>query len=128
VARPIVGKQRLDRVVWQTLYISSETGVEVVYVVINKVGQVLLSLAQRRKVDSCHVEAEEEVLTKPAFADHHLQILIGSSDNSHVHRNIAVSSQALNLFALDHTQDLRLAVGAHISDLVEKYGTAIRLL
>jgi hypothetical protein len=57
-----------------------------------------------------------------------LQILVGRGDHPHVHPDGAVRADRANLAILQHPQQLHLQRRAHLPDLVEEDGAAVRQL
>jgi len=87
-----------------------------------------LRFAQRRHLDRDDVEPVVEVLAEMPGLDHRRQVAIGRRDQPHVDPQRSRAAQALELVLLQDAQDLRLRARAHVADLVEEQGAAVRLL
>jgi hypothetical protein len=81
-------------------------------------GDVLASIADGRDPDLDRVEAEEEVLSKPARLDLLVQVGVGGGDDPHVRAPGLGRSHPLELARLQHPQELGLQVHGHVRDLV----------
>src|SRR6266480_1553646 len=89
---------------------------------------VLLALAQRRQIDDRHVQTIEQVLSELALFHQFDQIRLAGGDNAEIDRYRIVGPQPFNLSLLQDSQELDLHCRRHAFDLVEKKGTAVRVL
>ena len=89
---------------------------------------VFLALAQRRHLDGDDVQAVVEVLAELAGRDHRRQVAVGRGDQPDVDLDGAGAAQPLEFVLLEHAQDLRLRVRAHVADFVEEQRAAVGLL
>jgi hypothetical protein len=72
-----------------------------------------------------HIDSEEEIFAESIFHYEPLQVLIGSGNDSEIQRDAPFSPEAVTLLVLDHPQDLGLAIGAQVTDLIEKNRPAV---
>ncbi len=93
--------------------------------VLGEQGDVLLAVAQRRKLEADDVQAVEEVFAEAAFFDGLLQVDVGGGDDAHVHLDLLGSAEMHEAAVLQHAQDLGLHVHAHGADLVEEERAAV---
>ena len=91
-------------------------------------GQVFQALAQRRHLQRKYIQPVEEVLAKTPAEYGRLQIAMGRGNDAHVTADGAVAADALEAPFLQHTQQFHLHLQAHVADLVEKQGAALREL
>ena len=89
---------------------------------------VVLARAQRGDLDRDHVEAVVEVLTEAPLRDQRGEVAVGRRDHAHVDLDRLLAADALERLFLQRAQHLRLRAHAHVADLVEEQGAAIRLL
>ena len=90
-----------------------------------QVGDVVLSLAQRRDLDEEDAQPVVEVLAKAARRDLAGEIAIGGRDESYVDVARAVLSYALVLAFLNGAEELGLQLERDLADLVEKERAAV---
>ena len=69
-----------------------------------------------------------EVVAEGAFGDHLLQRTVGRGDDPRPSRPRRVAADPIDLFLLQHTQDLGLGLGRHVADLVEEKRSAVSRL
>jgi len=65
------------------------------------------------------------VFPEPLLRDQAVQILVGRRDDSNVQGDPSSAAQRIDLLALDDPKDLRLRIGAHVTDFVKKNRSAI---
>ena len=90
-----------------------------------QVGDVVLSLAQRRDLDEEDAQPVVEVLAKAARRDLAGEIAIGGRDEPYVDVARAVLSDALVLAFLNGAEELGLQLERDLADLVEKERAAV---
>jgi hypothetical protein len=73
-------------------------------------------------------EAEVQILTELVAADRLLQVLVRRGDDPDIDLDRPRRPQALHLLLLQHTEDFRLRLRAHVADFVEEDRPAVRLL
>src|ERR1700722_4890175 len=78
------------------------------------------SLPQRRHTELELPESMKKVLAKAARSYRSVEILIGSRDESHIHRDLAMPAQAVEGVAIEHAQELHLRLKLQFPDFVEK--------
>jgi hypothetical protein len=86
------------------------------------------TLAKRRNVNRNDVEAVVEVLAEVPLLDLSLQLLVRGGHDPDVHRDPLRSSDGADHAVLKNSQQLALEALPHVADLVEKEGSAVRLL
>ena len=77
-------------------------------------------LAQRRDVDADHVETEVEVLAEASIGDGLGQARVGRRQDPRIDADRPPRAEPAVLAVLEHVQELRLEVRAHLADLVEQ--------
>ena len=92
------------------------------------VGDVLGPFVKRRYFNHHNAESEEEVFAELLFPYRCLEIAMRGGEDAYVNPQAVAAAEALNGFFLQHAQQLRLRVKAHVADFVEKDGAAIGLL
>ena len=121
VARPRVLAQRRHRVLGDALDDGGAVG-ESLEEVIDQLGDVFSSLAQRRDDEVNDVEAIEQVLAKVPVGDHRAEVAVGRGNDAHVHpRAGAIRPDLLQLSGLEEPQQQALHPQRHLADLVEKH-------
>ena len=85
-----------------------------------EVGNFLLSIAQRRHVDSNHAEAVVQVLSKPALRHTLLQVGVGGREDPDVDPLGPRLTDRRDLALFEKPEQLRLNVKRKIADFVEK--------
>src|SRR5688572_28577038 len=83
-------------------------------------GNVGMTLAQRRQLDSDDVEPVVEVLPEVPGVDLTRKVLIGRGDDSGIDFDAARPADALELPLLEHAQELFLRRERHLADFVQK--------
>ena len=91
-------------------------------------GNVGLALAQRRHQDADHLEAMVEVLAELTGLARLLERLVGGGHDPRVDADRRVAADAREHPVLEHVQQLGLERRAHLADLVEQDGAALRQL
>ena len=94
----------------------------------HEIGNVLRTLAQRRKPHRHDVEAEEQVLAERALLDGVAQVLVGRRDDPHVGLDRRAAADGRVFALLQHAQQPRLRLHRHVADLVEEQRAALGLL
>ncbi len=89
---------------------------------------VVDALGERRHVHGGDLQAEVEVLAKASFAHGTLEILVRRRDHAHVDGERPGAAHAHHLALLEHAEHLGLHGEAHVADLVEEEGPAVRPL
>src|SRR5258706_14992334 len=91
-------------------------------------GHVTSAVAQRRQGDTRRRKAEQQVL--PKLAQLHLAIEIATCrrEHAHVRAKRLVTSDARDLSALEHTEELCLNRDRELSDFVEQERSFVGLL
>ena len=112
-----MGAQRAPRAVVQHRGAAEE--------VLGQRQDVVAALGQRRQAQLDHVEAVVEVLAEAAVADHRGDVGVGGADDTHRDLARAAGTQALELAALQHAQQLGLARQRQVADLVEEQRAAV---
>src|SRR5262245_34323763 len=88
---------------------------------------VLLPLTQRRDIDGNDVETEEESFPEASRANLVLQILVRRGEDAHVYLDrLAAATDRLQRLLLKDAQHLGLRLQAHVANLVEEDGAAVR--
>ena len=88
-------------------------------------GDVAGAIAQRRHAHGDHVDAEVEILAEAAGLDLGVEVAVGGAHQAHVDADGLGAADRAHFAVLQHAQDLRLHLGAHVADLVEKQGAAV---
>ncbi|MGB8958488.1 MAG: hypothetical protein WCC00_05705 [Candidatus Aminicenantales bacterium] len=96
--------------------------------IVDEKRDVLLPLAQGRRIERDDVQAEEEVLPEPPLLDLLPQVLVGRGDDPDVDLGDLARADLLDFTLLEDAQDLGLGPEAHVADLVEKDRAAVGLL
>src|SRR5690606_30842105 len=96
--------------------------------IVDQIRQVFETLAKRRHADREHVQAEEEVLAELAGRDPSLEIAVRCGKDPHVRAPALRAADTLEYPLLQHAQQLHLHIEAHVPDLVEEQGAAVREL
>ena len=96
--------------------------------VLGQQADVLATVAQRRQVHGDGVDAIEEVLAELAALHGRREVAIGGGHQPDVHPARAGAAHAEERAGLQHAQQLHLAVGLHVADLVEQQRAAVREL
>ena len=128
VARPRRGLQRGEGFRRDRADLLAELGVEVVEKIERQRHDVLRPLAQRRHAQRHDVDAVEEVGAEAAGLRFRLERTVGGEDQAEVAGARAGSAQAHELSFLQHAQEARLQLRAHVGDLVEEQRAAVGLL
>src|ERR1700761_8103918 len=76
-------------------------------------------------MDGSYRQSEVTVVAKTVVRYQLLEVPVGGGDDANIHLRPVMAADALNLAALDHSQHLRLAVRAHIADLVQKNRSSV---
>src|ERR1039457_4166213 len=120
ITRPLVSHEEIERT-WihgcQRLAEGpGETGDEKLY----KQRNVRATLAQRRHDDGKHVETVIQIRAERAGADCLLQIAVGGGNHANVDLGLLGAAHALELAALQNSQELRLHFQGKISNFVQE--------
>ena len=86
---------------------------------------VFLAFSQRRQVDLKHIHPIIQILAKSIFCHHHFQILMRSTNHPDIDPLLGKSADPPHRFFLQHAQQFRLQVGAHITDFIKKQGATV---
>ena len=87
--------------------------------------EVLDVVAQRRQVAGQDVDAVVEVLAEPLVVDERAEVLVGGGDDPRVGEAVADVADASELASLEDSEELALAAGRHLGDLVEEQGAVV---
>ena len=91
-------------------------------------GDVLLPLAQARRLDGEDVQPVEQILAEAALRHGLGQVAVGGGDDPHIHLHRAFGPDGVDLALLQGAQQLDLDVQRQLAHLVEEQGAAVRLL
>ena len=91
-------------------------------------GNVIAAFAQRRQGDRHHVEPVKQVFAEQPGGNHRRQVLVGRSDDPHIHRNLGAPANPADLPRLQRAQQAGLRLQRHIANLIEKQRAAMGLL
>src|SRR6202041_2646501 len=83
-------------------------------------GDVLFSLAERRKRNRENIQAIVEVFAELAVLDHVPQITVGGSDDTDIDSRRAGAAHWLELALLKHTEELGLKFQGHVTNFIEE--------
>ena len=89
---------------------------------------IAVALAQRRHIERVDVESVIKVRAHAPGADFRRQIAVGGRNHAHIHMVLPVRAQALQLPALQHTQQLGLHGQRKLTHFIEKQRALMRLL
>src|SRR5215469_12156676 len=89
---------------------------------------VFTPLTQRRQNQRKDVDSMKKVLAKFAVFHLRFEVAVGRNDDAYIDTDRFFPSNPLNLFFLEHAQQLGLHLERHVSDLIEKDRSAFRLL
>ena len=85
-------------------------------------------LSERGHVDAQDVQSIVEVTAERPRLHHTCEVLVRRRDHTHVNGHDAVSAEWHDLAFLQNTQQACLEEGRHLTDLIEKDGSAMRQL
>src|SRR5829696_1893557 len=94
----------------------------------DKLAQIVGPIAQRGDADRDAADAIEEIVTEPRRAHHLVQRQVRRGDHAHVRGLQRLGAEPLELAVFDGAQDLGLRGEAHVRDLVDEEGAAVREL
>ena len=80
---------------------------------------ILNPIAQGRKFERKHAEAEVQVFAQPTLADGAPRLTVGRSQDSHIDWNLLDPAQTPDLFLFQHPEKFGLHFRAHLRYLVE---------
>src|SRR5687767_2251062 len=86
---------------------------------------VFSTLAQGRQLDLDRVETKQQIPAKAPLGHFRMQVGIRRRQQSHIHLLRLGRSDSLKITRLQHSQQLRLQVQRHVSNLVEKQRSAV---
>src|SRR3990172_727463 len=86
---------------------------------------VLASLTQRRDEQREHPQAVVEILAELQPGDAGSQVLVGRTEDAHIHGEGARVADAADLATLEDTKELRLQRERHLADFIEEQRTAV---
>ena len=89
---------------------------------------VFLAFAQRRHHKGNHVQTVKKILTEVPLGDFFLQVFVGRSNHAHVDGDGVVASHRNKSLLFQGTQYFGLRLQTHVSDFIQKQGSAISLL
>src|SRR6185436_5529815 len=89
---------------------------------------VIAALSKRRKASRYHVQTIIQRFLELAGFHHHLQILTGRSDHSHVNANCLLAAQPAELVRLKKAQQLGLQRVGKFAHFIEKDRAPVTLL
>ena len=88
-------------------------------------GDIFRTLTQGGNIDPNHVQTIQQVMPKPRFVDHAVQITVGCSNNPKVNRNGRQTAHSDNPTVLQHPEKLGLHFRGHFANLIEKHRATI---
>ena len=86
---------------------------------------VFASFAQGRKLQRYDIQAEEQVLPKPAIFYFLFEITISCSNQSNVNTQCFAATDSFKRSLLQHTQKFHLHAGTQVTYLVQKERAAV---
>src|SRR5262249_14392152 len=125
VTWPVVFDQPLERARRDAADLAIVAPVEVRDERLNQLGDILLALPERRHDQRDHLEPVVEVIPKLARRYRVLEPAVGRRDDTQIDLHLRHSSDAAELAALKHAQELGLRGGIHCADLVEEKRPAV---
>src|SRR5688572_5423348 len=96
--------------------------------VLGKQWNVLLALAQRRKMHGEDGQAIIEILTQLSVQNRLPRFLIGRGEQPHIERVLLFAPEPANFSVFEHTQQLWLELERHFADFVEEQRASVRQL
>src|SRR5262245_28164391 len=84
------------------------------------------AVPQRRNRKTDHVDAIEEIVTKPTLLNHLLEVRIGRGDDANIDNGRSRLAEWRTLARLDECKQVWLKVDAQLADLVEEECSALR--
>ena len=108
VAGPVVGDQRLHRLLGDPGRRRGRRVAELRQEVLHQQRDVVLALSQRRHMDGDHVQAVVQVLAETPGVDLFLQVPVGRGDHPAVDLDRRAAADPLELLVLEHAQQLAL--------------------
>ncbi len=122
IARPLVRQQHLHRF-WVDALDGAFVGLCcTAHKIRSQQGNVLPSLAQRRKVYLNHVQSKIKILAEPPRFHFRLHITIRRGDDADVSRPVSRIADSPVFFFLKQAKDLRLKQNREVGDFVKKQG------
>ena len=88
---------------------------------IDELGDVLGALPEGWDTQFDHVEAEVEILPERPLHHLGLEVAVGGGDDLDVDRHRLGRSDRMDLALLEDAEELRLEIGRHLADLIEKH-------
>ena len=87
--------------------------------------QIIDTLTQRWRLNWKYIKTVVQVFTELVFSYHLFEVLVGSSDHTHIGIDDLIRAHTVKLALLQHTQQLNLHLERHIANLIEEEGTAL---
>ncbi len=128
VARIIVVEEHLHGLFRDPVEPDVAFGAELFQDVGDEQGQVLPPFLEARQFQPHDVEPVEKILTEFPLPDLPLQPQVGGRDDPDIHLGGFAAAQGVELFILQHRQELGLEGQGQVADLVQEDGAAVGLL
>ena len=93
--------------------------------VVHQQRNVFAAFAQRRQLDTKHVEPIEKIWAEVTVFDQRLQVFVRRGDTAEIHIDLLVAADAHDLALLQNAQQVGLRLQADVADLVEEYRSAV---
>ena len=124
IARPVVGRQQLERVGAQ---LALDAAGEALQKVLGEQRSVLAPLAQWRHADHEAGQTEIEIAAKVSGLAHFAQFTVAGDDKAYVRPQCPGAAQAAEGIGFQHAQQLGLNRRAGFADFIEKQRAPLRL-
>ena len=85
---------------------------------------VFAALAQRRELNSKHIQPVKKIGAEGALFDHFFEIFVSRGNAPEIDLDNLIAADARDLALLQHAQQIGLSLQADIADFVEKYRAA----
>src|ERR1700691_2229159 len=122
-----MGRQTLQTSIVNTLHVTLMLAVQISDDCSRKLRDIVLSLTQGRSVDAEDIQPVKQILTQRLVLDRNFGSPVGGGQDANVDWNLPGSSQAAHARFLQHTEQPGLHQKRHLSDLVEKQCSSMRL-
>ena len=90
--------------------------------------EVVRSLDQRRQLDGQYTDTVEKILAKRAFGDASDEVAMSGGDNANIETRLARTTDRHHAPGLQEFEKAGLQSRRKLADLIEKHGSALRLL
>ncbi|SPE33762.1 hypothetical protein SBA2_800020 [Acidobacteriia bacterium SbA2] len=125
VSGPVVSQQQVTSFLGDAPNALSKPEVITLDEEVNERKHVFLPVSQGRHEDWDDAETVEEVLAEAALLDGLFEIAVRSRDDPHIHADVLHSADAPDGLILQDSQQLRLEIGRHFTDFIEKQRPAV---